>query len=319
VKILLADDSRVARELTASYLHDMGHPVVQAADGGTALALFAEEKPDLVLLDVEMPGMNGYTVAREMRRRDEGSHWVPIIFLNGRVGDDDILLGIDAGGDDYIAKPVSPIVLRAKLNAMRRLTDMQQRLLEMIRQMQHVNRELDALSASDELTGIANHRAFVRSLELEWQRGVRSGNSISLIIGNVDFFKEYNDTYGRQSGEACLRAVAAALAATSRRPTDLVARFGGEEFAMLLPETPLFGAIAVAERRVAAIRTLAIPHASSDVAPHVTMSFGVAACVASDALTPDRLVEAAHAALYEAKSNGRDRVASHPLAIQASG
>ncbi len=227
-----------------------GHPVVQAPDGATALALFAEEKPDLVLLDVEMPGMNGYAVAREMRNRGEESHWVPIIFLSGRVGDDDVVLGIEAGGDDFIAKPVSPIVLRAKLNAMRRLTDMQQRLLEMSRQLQHVNRELKTLSSSDGLTGIANRRAFDRSLELEWQRRLRSGNS---------------------------------------------------------------------PRRVAAIRALATPHANSDVAPHVTMSFGVSACVPSHALTSDRLVEAADAALYEAKSRGRDRVASNPLAVGAGG
>lgn len=319
MKILLVDDSRVARELTAWYLHDMGHPVVQAPDGVTALAMFAEEKPDLVLLDVEMPGMNGYAVAREMRSRGEESLWVPIIFLSGRVGDDDVVLGIEAGGDDYIAKPVSPIVLRAKLNAMRRITDMQQRLLEMSSQLQHVNRELSALSSTDALTGIANRRAFDRSLELEWQRGLRSGNSLALIIGDVDFFKRYNDTYGHQSGDACLRAVATALAASSRQPTDLVARFGGEEFAMLLPETSLSGAIAAAERRVAAVRALAVAHAQSDVAPHVTMSFGVSACVPTQTLTSDRLVEAADAALYEAKSLGRDRVASNPLGVQIAG
>jgi diguanylate cyclase (GGDEF)-like protein len=319
VKILLADHSRVARELTASYLHDMGHPVVQAPDGATALALFTEEKPDVVLLDVDLPGMNGYAVAREMRRRGEESRWVPIIFLSGRVADDVVVLGIEAGGDDYIAKPAGPMVLRAKLNAMRRLTDMQHRLLEANRQLQDVNQELDALSSSDELTAMASRRSFDQALELEWQRGLRTGNSLALIIGDIDYFKQYNDRYGRQSGDACLRAVATTLAATSRRPTDLVARFGGEEFAMLLPETPLFGAVAVAERRVAAIRTLAMPHAGSEVGPHVTMSFGVSACVASHALTSNLLVEAANAALYEAKSSGRDRVASHPLPVQASG
>jgi diguanylate cyclase (GGDEF)-like protein len=317
VKILLVDDSRAARELTASYLHDMGHPVVQAPDGTTALKLFAEEMPDIVLLDVEMPGMNGYAVAREMRSRAVERHWVPIIFLSGRARDDEVVLGIEAGGDDCIAKPVSPIVLRAKLNAMHGLTDMQQRLLEMSRQLEQMNGELNALSSSDALTGMANRLAFDRSLELEWQRGLRNGNSLALIVGDVDCFKQYNDTYGRESGDACLRAVATVLAATSRRPTDLVARFSGEEFAMLLPETPLFGAVAVAERRVAAIRALAIPHASSDVAPYVTMSFGVSACVPSDALTSDRLMEAVAAALHEAKAHGRDRVASTPLAVQA--
>jgi diguanylate cyclase (GGDEF)-like protein len=314
MRILLVDDSRVARELTANYLHEMGHPVVQAADGPSALERYASEPPDLVLLDVEMPGMDGYQVARRMRDRDAQDHWIPILFLSGRVADEDIARGIEAGGDDYIAKPVSPIVLRAKLKAMHRITDMQSRLREVTTQLQHVNRELVALSSLDGLTGIANRRAFDRALELEWQRGRRSAKPLALIMGDVDFFKRYNDTYGHQSGDACLQAVAAALAGSAARAGDFVARFGGEEFVVLLPATGLPAAAQIAEQLVEAIRALGLVHANSEAAPHVTMSFGVSACVPDPAFTAERLIEAADAALYQAKSNGRDRVAWQPVA-----
>ncbi|HTJ25159.1 MAG TPA: diguanylate cyclase [Candidatus Limnocylindria bacterium] len=313
MKILLVDDSRIARELTASYLHEMGHPVVQAPDGARALELYRGDPPDLVLLDVEMPEMNGYAVAREMRRSDDEGHWIPIIFLSGRVADEDVAKGLEAGGDDYMTKPVSPVVLRAKLSAMRRITDMQQRLREVGKQLQDVNRTLVKLSSLDGLTGIPNRRSFDTALEREWQRGMRDARPLALILGDVDFFKRYNDTYGHQSGDACLQAVAKALLQTARRTTDVVARFGGEEFAILLADMPVAGAMEVAARALESVRALQLPHASSDVAEYVTMSLGVSVCVPSHALTSDRLVEAADAALYRAKSEGRNRAAAQPL------
>jgi diguanylate cyclase (GGDEF)-like protein len=318
VRVLLVDDSRVARELTASYLLEMGHPVAQAADGAAALELYRSQQVDLVLLDVEMPGMDGYQVARRMRDHDAADHWVPIIYLSGRVADDDVEHGIEAGGDDYISKPVSPTVLRAKLKAMHRLTDVQARLREVTTELQHVNRELVVQSALDALTGIPNRRSFDRALEREWQRGRRTGKPVSLIMGDVDFFKRYNDAYGHHRGDECLQAVASALARGVLRPGDLVARFGGEEFVALLPETGLPGGTQIAERLVGAVRALALPHEHSDTAPHVTMSFGVAACVPEASITADQLLETADAALYRAKGEGRDRVAWHPVPLVAA-
>lgn len=314
MKILLIDDSRVARELTASYLHEMGHPVVQAGEGARALELYRDDPPDLVLLDVEMPVMDGYAIAREMRRSDEDGRWIPIIFLSGRVADEDVAKGLEAGGDDYMTKPVSPVVLRAKLSAMRRITEMQQRLREMSQQLQDVNRALVKLSSLDALTGIANRRSFDTALEREWQRGLRDSRPLALILGDIDFFKRYNDTYGHQGGDACLQSVARALAQASRRPTDVVARFGGEEFALLFPDTAVGAAVEIAATILRDVRALGIPHASSEVADHVTMSLGVSVCMPAHALTSDRLIEAADAALYRAKSEGRNRAAAQPLA-----
>jgi diguanylate cyclase (GGDEF)-like protein len=306
MKILLVDDSRSARQLTAAYLADMGHPAVEAADGNAALALYQQDRPDLVLLDVEMPVMDGYTLAKEIRQLDR-DHWVPIIFLSGRVADEDIERGIDAGGDDYITKPVSPIVLRAKLNAMRRITDMRKRLLQMSEELQDANRALVKLSSLDGLTNILNRRSFDAALEVEWHRGLRSGKPLALILGDVDYFKRYNDTYGHDGGDNCLRAVAGALSKAARRASDLVARYGGEEFVVLMTDTSEQAAMQVAERVLDAVRNLQIPHRESKTADHVTMSLGVSVCVPTPAMVPQDLIRAADAALYQSKAEGRNR------------
>jgi len=313
MKILLVDDSQSSRELTAAYLREMGHPAIEAVDGPSALELYQRELPDLALLDVEMPGMDGYALAREIRRQDQGKHWVPIIFLSGRVGDNDVARGIEAGGDDYVTKPVSPTVLRAKLNAMARITEMRGRLLETSHELEDANRALMRLSAVDGLTNIANRRAFDNALEAAWRQGQQNGTPVALLLGDVDFFKRYNDSFGHQQGDACLQAVAGALARTSRSNSDLVARYGGEEFAVLLPETPAPAALEVAQRALCAIRELLLPHPASDAAPNVTLSLGVAVCVPAPSRPKEALIKAADNALYQAKAECRNRAAYAPV------
>jgi diguanylate cyclase (GGDEF)-like protein len=313
MKVLLVDDSRASRALTATYLLEMGYPAIEAADGNQALERYGQEAPDVILLDVEMPGMDGYATAREVRRRERDGAWTPIIFLSGRVADDDVAHGIDAGGDDYITKPISPVVLRAKLLAMRRITEMRKRLVDVGQQLQDVNRALVKLSSQDGLTGIANRRAFDVALELEWQRGLRSGKPLSLILGDIDYFKRYNDHYGHQAGDDCLKMVAAALAARSGRPGDVAARYGGEEFALLLPDAALPDSLRTAEEVLAAVRALGIVHDKSEAWSCVSMSLGVAVCVPGARHAPLHLLEAADRALYQAKSEGRNRCAFQPL------
>ncbi|MDR3417090.1 MAG: diguanylate cyclase [Nevskia sp.] len=315
MKVLLVDDSRASRALTATYLLEMGHPAIEAGDGEAALAMYRKENPDVILLDVEMPGMDGYAAAREIRRLDRDGAWTPIIFLSGRVGDEDIARGIDAGGDDYITKPVSPVVLRAKLLAMRRITEMRKKLVEVSQQLQDVNRALVKLSSQDGLTGLANRRAFDTAMELEWQRGLRSDRATALLLGDLDYFKRYNDHYGHQAGDNCLQMVAAALAARARRVSDVAARIGGEEFALLLPETALPEALQQAEELLESIRALDIAHVGSEVAPHVTMSVGVAVCVPSASFSWERLLQTADKALYQAKAEGRDRYAFQRVVV----
>jgi diguanylate cyclase (GGDEF)-like protein len=167
---------------------------------------------------------------------------------------------------------------------------------------------LQNLATRDGLTGIANRRSFDDRLQLEWLRTQREHQPLSLILMDVDFFKRYNDNYGHQQGDECLRQVAAAMAAAVFRPADLVARYGGEEFVVIMPNTNETGALAVAERICERIRELAIAHAYSDVAAHVTVSIGAATLIPQAEQPSSELVSAADAALYAAKHAGRDRV-----------
>jgi diguanylate cyclase (GGDEF)-like protein len=170
---------------------------------------------------------------------------------------------------------------------------------------------LERLVSIDGLTSIANRRRFDEQLGIEWKRETRGLNELSLVIVDIDFFKRYNDIYGHPEGDRCLKRVAAALDQLARRPTDIVARFGGEEFVILLPSTRREGAMLVAERALLAVAALEIPHSGSSVSDHVTISAGVASARPQYGESPDRLLVAADRSLYEAKSSGRNRVGPH--------
>lgn len=313
MRILFADDSRTLRAALSDQMRSMGHEVVEAQEGRQAVALFQENEPDLVVLDVDMPVMDGYETARQIRAMSGDHGWIPIIFLSGNVQDNDVAMGIEAGGDDYLTKPVGATVLRAKINAMQRITDMRRRLLDVTRELADINAKLREQSAQDGLTGIPNRRAFDAAFEQEWHRAVRGGTPLALILGDVDHFKRYNDTYGHQRGDECLRAVAAALREAARRKVDLVARYGGEEFALLLPETTAVSALLVAGRALEAVRALRLPHETSSTSDHVTMSLGVCAVAPQVGQRPEALVQAADRALYDAKSRGRNQAVLRPL------
>lgn len=169
--------------------------------------------------------------------------------------------------------------------------------------------ELRRLSTVDSLTALSNRHHFDLELTLEWARARRTGIPLSLLMVDVDHFKLYNDRYGHLAGDDCLRAVGRVLAAAARRPSDVAARYGGEEFAVLLPETPADGARRIAEAIVADLARLQLPHAASPTAQCVTVSIGIATCQAEEGCSPERLVAAADAALYQAKHGGRDRIA----------
>jgi diguanylate cyclase (GGDEF)-like protein len=174
--------------------------------------------------------------------------------------------------------------------------------------LQKANDKLQQLATMDGLTGIANRRRFDDQLKLEWRRLGRESAALSLILCDIDHFKLYNDTYGHQAGDDCLRTVARTMADTARRPADLVARYGGEEFAVILPNTDVEGALRVARDILEAVKGQELAHDSSPVGPFVTLSLGVAAMVPNPQLLPESLVDAADQALYEAKEQGRDRV-----------
>lgn len=310
MKALIIEDSRTSAALVAQQLERMGIEALVAHNGKDGVDLFQRQQPQLVLLDVIMPEMDGFEVAQQIRQIEKSGEWTPIIFLSARDKDADLERGIIAGGDDYLRKPVSEVVLAAKVRAMQRILAMRNSLVALTTRLDDMNRELVRLSTVDSLTGIANRRRFDDVLYKEWRRAMRRQYPIALLMCDIDFFKQYNDAQGHQAGDECIRSVARAIEDTLKRPGDLVARYGGEEFSAILPDTNFDGAQLVAESVRNAVAELGIPHGRSSVASRVTLSVGAAIVVPSRGApaTGEQLVEAADKALYAAKSAGRNRV-----------
>lgn len=308
MKILLAEDSKTNQILIRAYIEEAGHKIVIVNNGQQAVEQYQSERPDLVLMDIVMPIKDGIEAATEIRAMAEQENdWVPIIFLSAMTDSKDIVRAIDAGDDDYLTKPVEAVVLNAKLRAMQRIAEMRQ-------QLQQANRELRMMAVKDGLTGISNRRHFDETLRKEIKRAIRSDTTVSLIICDIDFFKPYNDNYGHQAGDDCLKYVAQTLAKSSKRPGDLVARYGGEEFVAILPETSPEGALLIAEEMRVAIAELNLSHDYSAVASHITISCGVASVFPNKgedmAAVTKKLIKTADKALYLSKEKGRNTVST---------
>ncbi|MCJ8269468.1 MAG: response regulator, partial [Psychrosphaera sp.] len=215
MNVLLAEDSKSNQMLIRAYIEDFGHQVVVVDDGQAAVEAFKQDRPDLILMDVSMPIMDGIEATRKIRTLCNDSHdWIPIIFLSALTDSADIAKGIDAGGDDYLTKPVDAVVLNAKFSAMARIADMRQQLDE-------ANRKLVLMTVKDGLTGLYNRRHFDEVMEKELKIARRIKTPVGLIMCDIDHFKLYNDHYGHQGGDDCLKAVATAIKKTVKRPGDL--------------------------------------------------------------------------------------------------
>lgn len=314
MRILITDDSRVNRRVLGKYVGEDEHDIVYATNGQEALQIYQESNPDLIIMDVEMPGLSGYAVAKKLREmRTSEDHWVPIIFLSARIDDESIEQGIESGGDDYLVKPISATVLRAKIFAMQRIANMRRRLLQVLGeftvvndQLSQANKILEELSVKDPLTKLGNRRAFETIISKECQAAKRTCGWLSVMMVDVDKFKQFNDMYGHQSGDTALQVVAQAMLDSLPRGTDFVARYGGEEFAVILPQTDAQGAQVVAERLRENIAKAVIP-ISEEKDVSVTASIGIFATEENEELYEKNIIEKADIALYESKQNGRDR------------
>ncbi len=291
-RLLLVDD----QPLNIRLLHQVFQAdceVFVATSGEDALSFCQGPLPDLILLDVVMPGLDGYEVCRRLKR-DPRTRDIPVVFVTAQSDTTEEEDGLAAGAVDFIAKSASANVMRARINTLLIL----KRQTDLLRSMARV----------DGLTGLVNRRHFDERLDSEWRRCIRTVSPLALILIDIDFFKSFNDCYGHQAGDACLQQVAACLKSKVNRSQDLVARYGGEEFVCVLPETPASGAQSKAVLLEGAVRALAIAHERTRVPGGVlTISLGVAAAVPKAGETPAGLILRAGQSLYQAKDAGRGR------------
>ena len=319
--ILVVDDNPANIELLVAILRSHGYRCRVANNGPRALAAARADAPDLVMLDIAMPGMDGYEVCRQLKGGAATRH-TPVIFLSALNGVIDKVQAFGAGGADYIGKPFQLEEVIARVENQVRIARMQREvearneelarvnteLLAATRRLEDGNARLRKLSESDGLTGVANRRLFDGSLLAAWAAARSRRGEVGLMLIDIDHFKEFNDASGHLAGDDCLKRVARALEAEAGAAGALVARYGGEEFSVLVADPAQTDMRAFAEALRARIEFEALPHPRSPMSRIVTVSVGVATRAPGATLEPALLIDAADQALYRAKAAGRNRV-----------
>lgn len=290
--VLVVDDNPTNIEILAEALGP-DVDVIISTDGQTAIDVVCVEDVDVVLLDIMMPEMDGYEVCRRIKGQDF-SRDVPIIFVTALADKADEEFGLKLGAVDYITKPVSPAIVRARVS----------NHVTLKRQQDFLKR----LSSVDGLTGVSSRRYFDEVIDREWRRSLRNSDPMSVMLIDVDRFAKFNEKMGHAEGDGCLKSIGWCLAEEVKRPSDLLCRYDGNRFVVLLPETAADIARGYAEAIHTAVHSLGIPHPTSDVAQIVTVSIGVATTIAVASRDPRDLVSRADQMLYEAKRMGRNRV-----------
>jgi two-component system cell cycle response regulator len=293
-RILLADDSSTVRAIARMELESAGYEVIEAPDGAQALAAALEHRPDVVLLDIEMPVMDGYETVQALKA-DPATADIPVVFLTGRVGADDVARALKLGGHDYVRKPPEAAELLARVNAALRVKVLQDELRKRAE-------DFDRVSRTDHLTGLFNRRHMEEQLRMLGAGAKRHGFPLSVLIVDVDHFKRVNDTYGHHVGDDVLVAVSDRLA-NALRTEDILGRWGGEEFLLVLPHTGTEAARVLAERLRLAVSATPVTVGSASLT--VTISVGGAA---AEEPGEHELLQLADHELYAAKADGRDRV-----------
>ncbi len=304
-KILVVDDIPLNRKLQKTYLESVGYQVILANDGIEALQRIDEERPDLILLDVMMPKMNGFQVCRRLKSI-ESTRFIPIIMVTALNEVDDKVKGIEAGADDFISKPFNKLELLARVKSLLRIKYLHDELELKIKELEIAQSKLIQLAITDGLTELYNYRYFKEQLNQEITRAKRHNSHVSIAMIDIDYFKNYNDTHGHPAGDQVLKTIADLLRNNIRK-IDIAARYGGEEFALILAETDKQAAGIVANKIKNLVEHQKFNYEETQPNGKLTISMGVAT-FPDDAMNPDELVKMADQRLYLAKKAGRNRV-----------
>jgi two-component system cell cycle response regulator len=295
--VLIVEDSRTHLDNYTRALNRRGYDATGVLSADAAKLEIVNRLPDIILLDIFMPGVSGFELLEDIRR-DPRTHATPVILISGLTDTKHVVEGLQRGANDYVAKPVVMPILTARMEALLRAS-------ALVRNLEVQTELLGKLAAFDELTGVYNRRSLFHSLETELSRSQRYCRALSVIMVDLDHFKNVNDSYGHPAGDAVLRDVAQAMQ-MSLRTMDVVCRFGGEEFCAILPETNMIGAIRAAERVRAALTSRTFSFGTASIV--VTASAGVATWMPGEGPDVPDLLANADQALYEAKRRGRNRV-----------
>ncbi|MSR16251.1 MAG: diguanylate cyclase [Methylococcaceae bacterium] len=292
--LLIVDDDPNSIHLLAD-IFNQDYDILFAKTGKKALEIASQEKPSLILLDVMMPDLDGYEVCKQLKQNPDTLD-IPIIFVTAHSNVTEEIHALEIGASDFISKPFSPAIVKLRVKNQIELRYLQKQLMQ--------------LTITDGLTGISNRRSFDQKLFDEWHRAIRMQQSLTVIMIDVDHFKKYNDCYGHQAGDACLKNVVDLLMDSCNRNNDFVARYGGEEFAMILPETT--NPSVVMEKLFQILKELAIPHEMSEFG-QITLSAGISIRTPNHDENPSVLICEADKALYTAKNLGRNQAVLYEI------
>ena len=299
MKVLIIDDDQSICDYLSEIVFHEGHECYVTHNFDDAISILQTFEIDIAFIDIYLPGKDGFEICKQIRSL-YADNWIPIVFISASDTDENYEKCVSVGGDDYLVKPIRPIVVKTKLLTLERLASMK-------KQVDVANKKLKRLTHQDPLTKVHNRRYLQHYLMREWRSSIRDKEPLSVIMIDIDHFKNYNDYYGHIKGDTCLQKVAKCIEGAVHRPRDMVARFGGEEFLVVLPDTNLEGALITANKIKKIINEQKIPHPKSEVLNLLTVSMGVSSSEL-ETKSVEKLCEHADQALYQAKEEGRNRV-----------
>jgi len=302
--VLVVEDEANSRLLLKTYLTSEGYDVRLAKSGEEALRMVAEDPPNAIVLDILLPKMDGYEVCKRLKN-SEDTNFVPVVMATALRGDEQRIRGIEAGADDFVSKPFNRVELLTRIKSLLRIKRLHDDLEQKVLELEKAKAKLRKLAVTDGLTGLFNYRAFRRQLHLEISRSKRFDLPVSLLMMDIDHFKNYNDRFGHPNGDRVLKRFARILRENVRE-VDCLARYGGEEFALILPGTDKKSAKTAAEKLRRLVERSPFPYAEKLPSGRVTMSVGVTS-FPGDTQDEEELIRFSDKALYRAKKGGRNR------------